>query len=137
MREGRVVSQVPGLGVITMYRYYYNHQQTYQENSYLTQPQPDYSDKTQFSAQAKDSVTLYARDSAEPVTLYQSSDQYFTDHQNDKILPGQSLEVIAANRNQFKISLRSERGQQEVVLQGDKALFMKTIKLTPLSWCTN
>ena len=121
-----------------MYQYYYT-------QSHSSPALTDYSDKNEISNQAKDSVTFYADNSVEPVTLYS---QYFADHQNDKMLKadgqgqlplhedqleflpvaGESQAVSNINRNQYKISLRSNLGQDEVVLVGDRQLFMKTIK---------
>ena len=97
----------------------------------------DYSDKTESS-----SVTFYADNSTEPVTLYPpASDQYFASHQNDRILRNlgdHQLQLVPApaepqvpgilSRNEYKISLRTNSGQEEVVLMGNKPLFMKTIK---------
>ena len=102
----------------------------------------DYSDKNESPSDAKDSVTFYADNSSEPVTLYpEASDQYFTSHQNDKILRNlgdHQLQLVPApaepemssilNRNEYKISLRTSSGREEVVLLGNKPLFMKTVK---------
>ena len=78
----------------------------------------DYSDKNESPSDAKDSVTFYADNSSEPVTLYpEASDQYFTSHQNDKILRNlgdHQLQLVPApaepemlsilNRNEYKIA---------------------------------
>ena len=111
----------------------------------------DYSDKTENPSEAKDCVTFYAANSSEPVTLYpEASDQYFASHQNDNILrnlgehqvplvpaPAEPQMESILNRNEYKISLRTSSGREEVCLMGNKPLFMKTIKSEVMNFLNN